>query len=1828
MEEKILECAGCNVTYRVTKPKADKTYRCPKCKEPLTEPEAAGGEGEQHTVEHDGEGQGEQMKDKMVGQVVEQYRIVEVIGRGGMGTVYKAEHMALGRMCALKILSPELVYRDQVYVDRFLREARAAGGLNHPNVVMVYNVGGTEDTYFIEMEYVVGQSLQHIMSNNRPLPFDRATHIALCVAKALEAAQQNALVHRDIKPDNILLGDDGSVKVTDFGLAKTVEAATHLTQTGSVMGTPYFMAPEQCDGEEADGRSDVYALGATYYYMLAGRLPYVGKTALAIMYKHKHDPVPDVRKLRPEFPQGIQEFLAKAMAKEPDDRYPSASEAVAELETLAEFEVETPVDDGTGSYMLNASAVDFQVTPTAEPPKPPHVLVQNRPLYNAVAVAAGVALGLLVLWLTTRQPGRAAVTPPAPKGTELVAAQPEPNSSHGERKGRTPKPTTKTKGRTGSAPTRITTGRLTTKGPAEGVIAVSQDGRGDYDSIAEALRHAKKGSTIAIQDRAIYADPWPAASEITALKDVAIQGVPGRPPTVPIDRAGPPVTLGEGWSVSCLRFSIHPEREEPAIMVVGHEAKIDTCFFVDGQCAISWASRSLDVSNCAFHNTGRGVAVTVLDGPEARVLRKLRFTHNTVYGWASVFTAPCRGPQDVRAELSDNAIAKASNLVHENPRDLMLWPASIRWKPKRNCYSRVAEFYRRGTKRALAQEITFSDWRPKKGDPGSFEGDPDFVDAEKRDLRLKPTSLCKGKAAEGKDLGVAWTDDLWKAWLAEEKREAQVARKEHIEKRKAQLAAGQLWQELAGLLAERQYEALIKRCEAEIDVRGDQKLSDKLKYWQKLAQVADHLVRRAATRATQLVGKKCTLVKKTGRGGKQRLMAERVMSVERDVIKILYFKKEMEIPFAELAADSVIELARESEQQTPARLVAEAAFLFGEGDDEAARKALAQIPKDAEAIQEQVATLTDHWEAVLTAKRALEREDKAEKMAQAIRDGIDAGKIDGLEALCQQMQTDYGDTAAFAKVSSRMAGVKLLVAGEAIMEQVKPRSARRFAPDQVRRTVARRMDAYRTKQIMVKKDGGKVKTIAAAIGQATPGTAIVIGDSETYQENLSISKPKILIRAAEGATPTIAPARPGQPVVVATAADVMLSGLRFVGGAGLSLSQCDNATISECHVSEMDTRARRAAGAIGVQRSAGVIIADNTIRDSRGNGIYIDASPDAILTQNQCVGNSGDGISVRGTASLVGNLAAYNGTGIGLRAPSQATETDGPAGLLEGNVVWRNLGPGVLGQSWPPRLMCRYNLAAINAGPGISIIRPTRAESAVVNNVLCANWGGPLAASRTAPTSAKILVRDNVVSGALFEGAWPVGDAAVPTCVLDRNIVFSAESDGAGRKRLTSLEQWQGMTKQSLNSQWVKPVFAEPERHDFRLQKDEERQSQWGLPSLASFSKRMSTFAPVLDNPAMLHKAAVGWASDRRERASWSRTPVKVSKRAGGVFKSIGAALAKATPNMVIEITDSSTYAESLVIDKPGVLLRAAANAKPVIQAPKESAFAVSVQAPNVGVVGLKIVSGENGILVGEEAVSPIIANNTIEDAADTGIYLAKGQDGLVTGNACVRCKDGIVVEQSRNVVLLDNRCVLNREKGILVLEASSVSAMGNVCRGSGTSGFVFESCQGVSLVNNLGASNKGSGISLKNVSDLSVEQNTLYGNTGAGLHAEALRQWVRIAANVSANNQCGIDCKGWTQVTPAVVAWNGVHANADGFGRWDGAGAADLDAWQKASKLGEHSTAATPGFEDAKNGDLRIRKGEAYSKKAPDGGAIGVRWDDETWGRYMPLAAGTAKKP
>jgi len=247
LEDKILECAGCNVTYRVTKPKAGKTYQCPKCKEPLTEPEAAEGEGQQHTVEHEGEGQGEEVKDKMVGQVIEQYRIVDVIGRGGMGTVYKAEHSALGRMCALKILSPELVYRDQAYVDRFLREARAAGGLNHPSVVMVYNVGGTEDTYFIEMEYVVGESLQHVMSNNRPLPFDRATHIALCVAKALEAAQQNALVHRDIKPDNILLGDDGSVKVTDFGLAKTVEAATHLTQTGSVMGTPYFMAPEQCD---------------------------------------------------------------------------------------------------------------------------------------------------------------------------------------------------------------------------------------------------------------------------------------------------------------------------------------------------------------------------------------------------------------------------------------------------------------------------------------------------------------------------------------------------------------------------------------------------------------------------------------------------------------------------------------------------------------------------------------------------------------------------------------------------------------------------------------------------------------------------------------------------------------------------------------------------------------------------------------------------------------------------------------------------------------------------------------------------------------------------------------------------------------------------------------------------------------------------------------------------------------------------------------------------------------------------------------------------------------------------------------------------------------------------------------------------------------------------------------------------------------------------------------------------------------------------------------------------------------------------------------------
>src|SRR2546428_743036 len=280
----------------------------------------------------------------MIGQTIAHYRITGQLGSGGMGVVYEAQDLTLGRRVALKFL-PSDVARDSAVLDRFLFEARAASALNHPNICTIYAVENSDGQSFIAMELLEGQSLDHKLGP--PLPLDRLLDISIQLAEALEAAHAKGIVHRDIKPANIFITQRGQIKVLDFGLAKLTREAemamdtvasqrgpAHLTSPGSTVGTVAYMSPEQARGEDLDARSDLFSLGAVLYQMATGRLPFSGATSAVIFSAIlEHDPVPPLE-LNSELPPKLQEIIEKALEKDRDLRYQSAADLRGDLKRL------------------------------------------------------------------------------------------------------------------------------------------------------------------------------------------------------------------------------------------------------------------------------------------------------------------------------------------------------------------------------------------------------------------------------------------------------------------------------------------------------------------------------------------------------------------------------------------------------------------------------------------------------------------------------------------------------------------------------------------------------------------------------------------------------------------------------------------------------------------------------------------------------------------------------------------------------------------------------------------------------------------------------------------------------------------------------------------------------------------------------------------------------------------------------------------------------------------------------------------------------------------------------------------------------------------------------------------------------------------------------------------------------------------------------------------------------------------------------------------------------------------------------------------------------
>ena len=276
------------------------------------------------------------------------YRVLEKIGAGGMADVYCAEDMHLGRKVAVKLLHSRFA-QDQEFVERFRREASSAAGLQHPNVVGVYDRGEFDDTYYIAMEYCEGESLKQVITREAPLDPARAITITKQILVATRFAHRRNVIHRDLKPHNVILDEEQNVKVTDFGIARA--GASDITEVGAIMGTAQYLSPEQAQGKPVTEESDLYSVGVVLYELLTGRAPFEGDSPVAVALQHVNEPAPSPRELEPAVPPELEAVVMKALAKDPAERYRDADSFIKALEAVEVRLRQGPVDtESTAVY--------------------------------------------------------------------------------------------------------------------------------------------------------------------------------------------------------------------------------------------------------------------------------------------------------------------------------------------------------------------------------------------------------------------------------------------------------------------------------------------------------------------------------------------------------------------------------------------------------------------------------------------------------------------------------------------------------------------------------------------------------------------------------------------------------------------------------------------------------------------------------------------------------------------------------------------------------------------------------------------------------------------------------------------------------------------------------------------------------------------------------------------------------------------------------------------------------------------------------------------------------------------------------------------------------------------------------------------------------------------------------------------------------------------------------------------------------------------------------------------------------------------------------------
>src|SRR5438876_2063911 len=308
------------------------------------------------------------VSDTLIGTVFDgRYRIVRKLGTGGMADVYLAEDQELGRRVAIKILNDRHA-ADDSFVERFRREAKNAAGLSHPNIVSVYDRGTAEGTYYIAMEYLDGRSLKELIVSRGPAPVKTSVEYARQILAAVGFAHRHGIVHRDIKPHNVLVGPEGRLKVTDFGIARS--GASQMTEVGSIIGTAQYLSPEQARGAPVDQTSDLYSVGVVLYEMLTGQVPFTGDTPLEIAMKHLSEIPRPPSELRPEVPHDLDSVVLRALAKDPSERYQSAEEMDADLARVAKGLSVSPETEEAATTVLAGAGLSAPTVIQRLPPPP------------------------------------------------------------------------------------------------------------------------------------------------------------------------------------------------------------------------------------------------------------------------------------------------------------------------------------------------------------------------------------------------------------------------------------------------------------------------------------------------------------------------------------------------------------------------------------------------------------------------------------------------------------------------------------------------------------------------------------------------------------------------------------------------------------------------------------------------------------------------------------------------------------------------------------------------------------------------------------------------------------------------------------------------------------------------------------------------------------------------------------------------------------------------------------------------------------------------------------------------------------------------------------------------------------------------------------------------------------------------------------------------------------------------------------------------------------------------------------------------------------------